>query len=61
MTSGFYAGLRGKPRTIEFGRDWYEHDLRFEVAWSRRPARCTMAEPNAGGITTESVTVEIWR
>ena len=18
---------------IEFGRDWYEHDLRFEVAW----------------------------
>ena len=46
---------------IEFGRDWYEHDLRFEVAWVAETGEVyAMAEPNSRrGISTESVTVEI--
>jgi hypothetical protein len=46
---------------IEFGRDWFEHDLRFEVAWVAETGEVyAMAEPNSRrGISTESVTVEV--
>jgi hypothetical protein len=46
---------------VEFGREWYEHDLRFEVAWVAATGEVyAMAEPyNRRGITTQSVTVEV--
>ncbi len=46
---------------LEFGRDWYEGDMRFEVAWIADTGEIyVMAEPyNRRGITSESVTVEV--
>ena len=46
---------------LEFGRDWYEGDMRFEVAWIADTGEVyVMAEPyNRRGITSESVTVEV--
>jgi hypothetical protein len=46
---------------LEFGRDWYEGDMRFEVAWVADTGELyAMAEPySRRGITTEAVTVEI--
>jgi hypothetical protein len=46
---------------VEFGRDWYEGDMRFEVAWVADTGEVfAMAEPvSRRGITTESVTVEV--
>lgn len=45
----------------EFGRDWYEGGMRFEVAWIADTGEVyAMAEPyDRRGITTESVTVEV--
>jgi hypothetical protein len=46
---------------IEFGRDWYEGDMRFEVAWVADTGEVfAMAEPvSRRGISSESVTVEV--
>ena len=46
---------------IEFGREWYENDMRFEVAWIADTGEVyPMAEPySRRAISTESVTVEI--
>ena len=46
---------------IEFGREWYEDDMRFEVAWVADTGEVyAMAEPySRREISTESVTVEI--
>jgi hypothetical protein len=46
---------------IEFGREWYENDGRFEVAWVADTGEVyAMAEPyDRRGVTTQSVTVEI--
>jgi hypothetical protein len=46
---------------LEFGRDWYEGDMRYEVAWIADTGEVfAMAEPSSRrGITTESVTVEV--
>ena len=46
---------------IEFGREWYENGLRFEVAWVADTGEVyAMAESyDRHGVTTESVTVEI--
>jgi hypothetical protein len=46
---------------IEFGREWYENDMRFEVAWVADTGEVyAMAEPySRREISTESVTVEI--
>ncbi len=46
---------------IQFGRDWYEGDLRHEVAWIADTGEVyAMAEPfDRRGISIESVTVEI--
>jgi hypothetical protein len=46
---------------LEFGRDWYEGDMRFEVGWVADTGEVfAMAEPSSRrGITTESVTVEV--
>jgi hypothetical protein len=46
---------------IEFGREWYENDLRFEVAWVADTGEVyAMAEPSGRrAVTTESVTVEV--
>ena len=46
---------------LEFGRDWYEGDMRFEVGWIADTGEVfAMAEPSSRrGITTESVTVEV--
>jgi hypothetical protein len=46
---------------VEFGCDWYEGDMRFEVAWVADTGEVfAMAEPvSRRGITTESVTVEV--
>jgi hypothetical protein len=46
---------------VEFGRDWYEGDMRFEVAWVAATGEVfAMAEPvSRRGISTESVTVEV--
>jgi hypothetical protein len=46
---------------IEFGREWYEDGLRFEVAWVADTGEVyAMAEPySRRGISTESVTVEV--
>jgi hypothetical protein len=46
---------------IEFGREWSENGLRFEVAWVADTGEVyVMAEPySRHEITTESVTVEI--
>ena len=48
---------------IEFGRKWYENDIRFEVAWVADTGEVyAMAEPySRREISTESVTVESWR
>ena len=46
---------------LEFGRDWYEGDMRYEVAWIADTGEVfVMAEPSSRrGITTESVTVDV--
>ena len=46
---------------VEFGREWSEHGLQFEVAWVADTGEVyAMAEPvSRRAITTESVTVEI--
>jgi hypothetical protein len=46
---------------VEFGREWYENDLRFEVAWVADTGEVyAMAESyDRRGVTTETVTVEI--
>jgi hypothetical protein len=46
---------------VEFGREWYENDLRFEVAWVADAGEVyAMAESyDRRGVTTETVTVEI--
>jgi hypothetical protein len=47
---------------VEFGREWYENDLRFEVAWVADTGEVyAMAEPSPSrrGISTQSVTVEV--
>ena len=46
---------------IEFGTEWYENDMRFEVAWVADTGEVyAMAEPySRREISTESVTVEI--
>jgi hypothetical protein len=52
---------RQASEEVEFGREWYEHDLRFEVAWIADTGEVfAMAEPySRRGITTQSVTVEV--
>jgi hypothetical protein len=52
---------RQASEEIEFGREWYENDERFEVAWVADTGEVyAMAEPyNRRGVTTESVTVEV--
>jgi hypothetical protein len=46
---------------IEFGREWYENDQRYEVAWVADTGEVyAMAEPQSRrGVTVESVTVEV--
>ena len=46
---------------VQFGRQWYEDDMRYEVAWVADTGEVyAMAEPySRRGITTESLTVEI--
>ena len=46
---------------IEFGREWSENDLRFEVSWVADTGELyVMAEPSSRReISTESVTVEV--
>jgi hypothetical protein len=46
---------------VEFGREWYQDDMRFEVAWVADTGEVyAMAEPySRRGISTESVTVEV--
>src|SRR5262245_560904 len=46
---------------IEFGREWFENGLRFEIAWIADTGEVyAMAEPSGPrAVTTESVTVEI--
>jgi hypothetical protein len=46
---------------VEFGREWFEHDDRFEVAWVADTGEVyAMAEPySRRGVSTQSVTVEI--
>jgi hypothetical protein len=46
---------------VEFGREWREQDMRFEVAWVADTGELyAMAEPyDRRGITTASVTVEV--
>jgi hypothetical protein len=46
---------------IEFGREWSENGLRFEVSWIADTGELyVMAEPNSRReISTESVTVEV--
>jgi hypothetical protein len=46
---------------IEFGREWSEQDMRFEVAWVADTGELyAMAEPySRRGISTESVTIEV--
>jgi hypothetical protein len=59
----FYEGdpRRQASDEVEFGRDWYEGDMRFEVAWIADTGEVfAMAEPvSRKGISTESVTVEV--
>jgi hypothetical protein len=45
----------------EFGREWSENDLRFEVSWVADTGELyVMAEPSSRReISTESVTVEV--
>ncbi len=52
---------RQASEEIEFGREWYEGDLRFEVAWVADTGEVfAMAEPySRRGISTQSVTVEV--
>ena len=52
---------RRASEEIEFGRDWYEDDMRFEVGWVADTGEVyAMAEPyNRKGVSTESLTVEI--
>jgi hypothetical protein len=46
---------------VEFGREWYDHDMRYEVAWVADTGEVyAMAEPyNRRGISAEAVTVEV--
>jgi hypothetical protein len=46
---------------VEFGREWHENDLRFEVAWVADTGEVyAMAEPySRRGISSEAVTVEV--
>jgi hypothetical protein len=46
---------------VEFGREWREQDMRFEVAWVADTGELyAMAEPfDRRGITTAAVTVEV--
>ena len=46
---------------VEFGREWYEHEMRFEIAWVADTGELyAMAEPyDRRGVSTESVTVEV--
>ena len=52
---------RQTSEEVEFGRDWYQGDMRFEVAWVVDTGEVfAMAEPSSRrNITTESVTVEV--
>jgi hypothetical protein len=52
---------RRSSEEIQFGRDWYEQGVRFEVAWVVDTGEVyAMAEPfDRRGISIESVTVEI--
>lgn len=52
---------RQTSEELEFGRDWYEGDMRFEVGWIADTGEVfAMAEPaSRKGITTASVTVEV--
>jgi len=52
---------RRSSEEVQFGRDWYENDLRFEVAWVADTGEVyAMAEPfSRRGISIESVTVEV--
>jgi hypothetical protein len=53
---------RQASEEIEFGREWYENDERFEVAWVADTGEVyAMAEPySRRGVSTESVTVEVF-
>jgi hypothetical protein len=46
---------------VEFGREWREQEMRFEVAWVADTGELyAMAEPyDRRGITTAAVTIEI--
>jgi hypothetical protein len=52
---------RRSSEEIQFGRDWYGNDVRFEVAWVADTGEVyAMAEPfSRRGISIESVTVEV--
>src|SRR5207245_1005513 len=52
---------RQASEEIEFGREWYENDERFEVAWVADTGEVyAMAEPySRRGVSTQSVTVEV--
>ena len=52
---------RQTSEEVEFGREWYQDDMRFEVAWVADTGEVyVMAEPySRKGISTESVTVEV--
>ena len=45
---------------IEFGHEWYENGLRFEVAWVADTGEVyAMAEDSRRRVSTQSVTVEV--
>ncbi len=45
---------------IEFGSEWYENGLRFEVAWVVDTGEVyAMAEDSRRRVSTQSVTVEV--
>ena len=45
---------------IEFGHEWYENGLRFEVAWVVDTGEVySMAEDSRRRVSTQSVTVEV--
>ena len=52
---------RQASEEIEFGREWYENDLQFEVAWVADTGEVyAMAEPDSRRrVSTQSVTVEV--
>ena len=52
---------RRASEEVEFGREWYEGEMRFEIAWVADTGELyAMAEPyDRRGVSTESVTVEV--